>query len=469
MARAKAKKAKVKKTVKAKTPKKARAKAGVKGKSAGARAKAPSKRSAEITAKGGVRMARADNSLSPHGGKLIERVVKSKDEAYKLIRKVKLDMPIKDQIAREIVSMSYGFFSPLEGFMGYKDVEGICNNMTLANGYVWSIPIVFDMTEDEVRKMGIKDGSSVLLRYQNQPFAILDVEEVYSFDKKKIAVSVYGTDEDKHPGVKRTYQYKDKFIGGKITLINPPKINPPFDKFWFPPEEMRARFQQNNWDNVVAHQTRNVPHTGHEWLMKGAWFSSGANAVLVSCVVGEKRKGDYIDEAIVLSHAALGDNGYFKQGTHMTSILLWDMRYAGPKEAIFHAIVRKNLGCTHHMFGRDHAGVGTYYSTYAAHEIFQKIPDVGIKSVLTLEWWYCPTCAEITYEGLCGHKPQKFSGTVLRGILMDGVKPTRLIMRPECFDVVMKSADKYGFGNPFVDDKYLADRNPLMTVPPMEV
>lgn len=438
-------------------------------------AKAKSKKVVrKVTAKSKVKggrktMAKADNTLSPHGGKLVERVVKNRDEAYKHIRKVKTEMPIKDQIAREIMSISYGFFSPLEGFMNKADVDSICKNMTLASGYVWSIPIVFDMSSDEIKKMGIKNGDTILLKYQEQPFATFDIEEIYTYDKKVMAQSVYGTDDDKHPGVKRTYQYKDNFLGGKVTLINPPKINPPFDKFWFPPEEMRAKFVENKWERIVAHQTRNVPHTGHEWLMKGAWFSANADAVLVSCVVGEKRPGDYIDEAIVLSHAALGGHGYFKTGTHMTSILLWDMRYAGPKEGIFHAIVRKNLGCTHHMFGRDHAGVGTYYSTYAAHEIFSKIPDLGIKSVLTLEWWYCPTCAEITYEGLCGHKPQKFSGTVLRGILLDGVRPTKLILRPEAFDIVMEAAEKYGFGNPFVDEKYLAKRNPIMTVPSMEV
>jgi sulfate adenylyltransferase len=420
-------------------------------------------------------VAKVDNTLSPHGGKLVNRVVEDREKARRLASKAKVELPIRDQHAREIVSMAYGFFSPLDGFMKEADVASICKKMTLASGYVWSIPIVFDLSDDEIRSMGIKEGDTILLKYQNQPFATLEVEEIYSFDKKLMAVSVYGTDDEKHPGVKRTYQYKDKFLGGRITLINPPVINPPFDKFWYPPAKSREKFKEFGWKRAVAHQTRNVPHTGHEWLMKGAWFEAQSDVnpnecgVLVNCVVGEKRKGDYIDEAIVLSHAALGENGYFKQGTHMVSILLWDMRYAGPKEAIFHAIVRKNMGCTHHMFGRDHAGVGDYYDKYAAHEIFKKIPNLGIKSVLTLEWWYCPTCAEVTYEGLCGHKPQKFSGSVLRSILLDGVKPTRLVMRPEVFDTVMMAADKYGFGNPFVDDKYLNERNPVMTVPPMEV
>jgi len=412
-----------------------------------------------------------DNTLSPHGGKLVYRVVEDKEKAKELAKKAKVRIPVRGQIARECISIAYGFFSPLEGFMGAKDVDSVVHNMTLSSGYVWSIPIVFDMSEEEIEKYGIAIGDSVLFTYKDQPLAIFDVEEMFVYDKIAMAKHVYGTDDEKHPGVKRTYDYKAKFLGGKVTLINPPVFNPPFDRFWYPPAESRMQFMKNGWTKVVAHQTRNVPHTGHEWLMKGAWFAANADAVLVSCVVGEKRKGDYIDECIVLGQAALREYGYFREDVHMTSMILWDMRYAGPREAVFHAIVRKNLGCTHHMFGRDHAGVGDYYPTYGAHEIFKGLPDLGIKSVLTKEWYYCPVCAGIVYEGFDGHKKQKqkFSGTVIRSIIQQGVKPTRLIFRPEVFDTVMMCAEKYGFGSPFVNDNYLENRNPVFTIPPMEV
>ena len=198
--------------------------------------------------------------------------------------------------------------------------------------------------------------------------------------------------------------------------------------------------------------------------MKGAWFAAVADAVLVSAVIGEKKPGDYIDEAIILGHDMLRKGGFFRDDVHMTSILLWDMRYAGPREAVFHAIVRKNLGCTHHMFGRDHAGVGNYYGTYAAHQIFDELPDLGIKSVLTLEWWYCPVCAGVAYEGLCGHQDQKqeLSGTYIRSIIQGGVEPAPLTLRPEVLEVVQDSANKYGFGSPFVTETYLQDRTPQM-------
>ena len=407
------------------------------------------------------------NSLSPHGGELIERLIeptRAQKEIQGLTR-----IPIRSQLARECINIAYGFFSPLEGFMSSADVDSVVKNMTLANGYVWSIPIVFDMSDQEISDAGMKVGEVVVLTYQGNPLATLEVEEIYSYDKETMARHVYGTTDEKHPGVKRTRAYKDKFIGGSVTLVNPPIINPPFDKFWYPPRALREKFKELGWKKVVAHQTRNVPHAGHEWLMKGAWFSANADGILVNPVIGEKRQGDYIDEAIILTHDVLRTAGYFKENIHTTSLLLWDMRYAGPREAVFHAIVRKNLGCTHHMFGRDHAGVGTYYDTYAAHRIFNELPDLGIYPVKTLEWWYCPECAGIAYEELCGHanKAQRFSGSLIRSIIEDGVKPPRLIFRPEVFDLVMECAEKYGNGSPFVTQSYLDRGDPVMTVPPM--
>ena len=274
-------------------------------------------------------------------------------------------------------------------------------------------------------------------------------------------------------GVKRTYAYKDKFLGGPVTLVNQPKISPPFDRFFVPPKEMRRRFAERDWQRVVAHQSRNVPHIGHEWLMKGAWFAAGADAVLVSAVIGEKKLGDYIDEAIVLGHDALREGGFFQQDVHMTSILLWDMRYAGPREAVFHAIVRKNLGCSHHMFGRDHAGVGSYYDPYAAHRVFDELPDLGIKPVVTLEWWYCRVCGGAAYSGLCGHQEQKegISGTLVRSLIQEGAASEEevfRIFRPEVFEIIKETEGKYGFGSLFVTEEYMKSRRPVIIMPSLE-
>ena len=354
--------------------------------------------------------------------------------------------------------------------MGRADLDSVARNMTLTSGYVWSIPIVFDLAETEVAQLGLKPGDTVLLTYQEQPLATLDVTEIYSYDKQFLAQQVYGTTDEAHPGVQRTYNYQDKFVAGAVTLINPPTVNPPFDRFWQTPRQLRQTLADRGWSRVVAHQSRNVPHAGHEWLMKGAWLAAEADAVLVSAVIGEKKPGDYIDEAIVLTHDLLREAGFFRQETHLTSTLMWDMRYAGPREAVFHALVRKNLGCTHHMFGRDHAGVGSYYDTYAAHRIFDDLPDLGIKSVLTLEWWYCPVCAGVAYEGLCGHREQKqdLAGTLIRRIIQGGEEPAPTTLRAEVRDVVRECADKYGFGSPFVEQHYLENRTPVMSMPVMD-
>ncbi len=407
---------------------------------------------------------------------IIERVISSPIEAKERIKGLK-KVSVNGRIARECINIAYGFFTPLEGFLGKADTEAVCEKMTLANGILWSIPILFDISSGEIRKKGIKKGDAILLVYLDRPLAILEAENIFTYDRIKLIQGVLGTTDPKHPGVRMYNEMKDTFIEGKITLVNIPKFNPPFDTFWYTPSQFRRKFIEKDWKRVVAHQTRNVPHGGHEWLMKGAWFSANGElpvenlqtGILVNCIIGPKRIGDYIDEAILLCHQTLHNARYFRNDIHMVSFVLWDMRYAGPKEAIFHAILRENLGCTHHMFGRDHAGVGSYYDSYDAHRIFDQIPvgSLNIKPVRILEWWYCPICGEVTYSGLCGHSEEKqqFSGTMIRSIVQDKVKPTKLIFRPEVFDKLMECSDKYGQGSPFCTENYLNERQPVFELP----
>ena len=406
-----------------------------------------------------------DNTLSPHGGELIERVAPPEDAPHMAADLPRI--PVRDSIAREVINLAYGFFSPLGGFMVRSEVDSVVRNMTLTNGLVWSIPIVFDISRQAMAEAGVTRGKSVLLTYQEQALAVLEVADVFSYDREFMAQNIYGTVDHEHPGVMRTLGLEDTFLGGPVTLVNPPVINPTFEPFWKTPRQLRERFAELGWSKAVAHQTRNVPHVGHEWMMKGALLSSEADGILVSAVIGEKKPGDYIDEAIVLAHRQLRDDGFFLPGIHETSTLMWDMRYAGPREAVFHAIVRKNLGCTHHMFGRDHAGVGNYYDTYAAHKVFENLPDLGIKSVLTLEWWYCPVCQGVAYEGLCGHRDQKqdLAGTVIRRIIDGGQEPAPTTLRSEILAIVRECADKYNDGSAFVTPEYLENRAPVISMP----
>ncbi|MBN2010741.1 sulfate adenylyltransferase [candidate division KSB1 bacterium] len=411
-----------------------------------------------------------------HGGKTIsERVITDVAQVKKRIGGL-LQLPISGRAARESIDIAYGFFSPLKGFMGKADVESVCENMTTQDGTLWPIPIVLDVESSVVKDAGLKSGQSIVLTFQHVPLAIMDISEIYSLDKMQLQQSVFGTTDAKHPGVIMYNKLNDTFLAGEITLINSPVFQPPYGQFWYTPLTMREKMAEKGWKRSVAHQTRNVPHSGHEWLMKGAWFSTHGempvekleSGIVVSAIIGPKRAGDYIDEAILIGQQTLQDAGYFRPATHLVSFVMWDMRYAGPREAILHAIIRENLGCTHHMFGRDHAGVGTYYGPYDAHRIFDGLPEnsLRIKPVRVLEWWYCPVCGEVTYSGLCGHddKKQPFSGTLIRSIIQDKVKPTRLIFRPEVFDSLMRCADEYGFGSPFCNETYLEKRQPVFTL-----
>ncbi|MGD1346634.1 sulfate adenylyltransferase [Mycobacterium seoulense] len=388
-------------------------------------------------------------------------------------------IPISKATAHEVISLSYGFFTPLTGFMGRQEVDGTLDNMQLPDGTLWSIPIVFDMSADDIAKLNIKAGDRVVLEYLDAPMAIFDISEIYEYDLARMAEKTYGTSDPRHPGVKKTLAYQNRFIGGDITLINEPVFNEPFKSFWLTPKQHMEALAERDWKHAVAHQTRNVPHTGHEALMKQAWLAANEDmpvdtlntGVLVNAIIGQKRVGDYIDEAILLAQNALRTSGYFRDNVHMVSFTLWDMRYAGPREAIFHAILRTNLGCTHHMFGRDHAGVGDFYHPYDAQNLLkQHRTELGIKPVFLRENWYCPECLEVTNSALCGHdsKAQSFSGSLIRSILTDEVKPTQKVMRHEVFEVVMESAAKYGEGSPFVTEEYLKTRRPVFTLKQLE-
>ena len=166
-----------------------------------------------------------DNSLSPHGGTLIERIAPSRELGKEIHRLPRVEL--RDQLAREIVNIAYGFFSPLQGFMGWEDLDSVARHMTLANGYVWSIPIVFDISQDEISELGIDTGDSLLLVYQGEPLATLEVQEMFAYDKEFLAQQIYGTTDSAHPGVMRTYAYEDRFLAGTVMLVNTPVINPP--------------------------------------------------------------------------------------------------------------------------------------------------------------------------------------------------------------------------------------------------
>lgn len=370
----------------------------------------------------------------PHGGKLVSRFSnKDLDGAF--------TVEVSNDLRNDIENIADGVFSPLEGFVGQEDFESIVSKGRLKNGLAWTVPIVLDVDEQTAAKM--KEAGEVALTNSGERFALLQVEEVYSFDRLACAKAVYQTDDIKHPGVEKMMSMKSRLVGGRIEVTK--RIPPsPLRKYRKTPAETRAEIARNGWDTVVGFQTRNVPHVAHEMLQKAAL--NLFDGLFVNPLIGKKKQGDFKDEVILASYEALIEN-YYPKNKAMFVTLHTEMRYAGPKEAIHHAIMRMNFGCSHFIIGRDHAGVGSYYHPFAAHEIFKDYPDLGIKPVFFPAFYYCKKCLSYANERNCPHGPElreELSGTKMRKMVSSGEMPAEHLMRPEIAKLIVS------FKEPFV-------------------
>ena len=380
----------------------------------------------------------------PHGGKLVNRVVTG-ERRDRLIEEAK-ELPkiqISKETAVEVENIAHGVYSPLEGFMTSNDFTSVLENMRLENDLPWTIPIVLDVSHDELKKLGVREGDFVALITNGSVEALMEVEEIYKFDKKEYAEKVFKTTDLDHPGVKKVFEMRDRLIGGKIDLLN--QIENPFEKYTLQPVETRVLFKELGWRTVVGFQTRNAPHLGHEYVQKTAL--TFVDGLFINPVIGRKKKGDFRDEVILKAYEVLIERYYLKNRA-VLAVLRTEMRYAGPREAIFHAIVRKNFGCTHFIVGRDHAGVGSYYKPYEAQEIFEKFPDLGITPIFFKQFYYCKKCYGFVNEAVCPHRGEDIippSGTKIREMLVKGELPPKEMMRPEVAEVILS------FEKPFVD------------------
>ena len=381
--------------------------------------------------------------ISPHGGKLVNRILR-REEKEKILGKAK-ELPslkLKRESISEVENIAFGVFSPLEGFLRKKDYQNVLNQMRLSDDLPWPIPIVLDVEREKADKF--KEGQDILLLDEdNQPVAVLHLEEKYEYNKEELAEKVFQTRDTAHPGVAKVKNMKEVLLGGKIDLI---QVSPtPFDKYKLEPLETRILFKEKSWRTVVGFQTRNTPHIGHEYVQKTALtFTDG---VFVNPVIGRKKKGDFKDEVILASYDELIRNYYLKERA-VVAILQMEMRYAGPREAIFHAIIRKNFGCSHIIIGRDHAGVGNYYPPYAAQDIFEEFPDLGIVPLFFKSFYFCKKCNSVVNEKTCPHPPEEhinFSGTKIREMLIEGKIPPPELMRPEVAKIIIS------YDNPFVE------------------
>ncbi|MDO8500065.1 MAG: sulfate adenylyltransferase [bacterium] len=373
--------------------------------------------------------------ISPHGGCMVERVLNEvPDTAYlEALPKIILDEP--HQMDAEQIAV--GTFSPLEGFMGQKDVESVLNTMRLASGVIWPLPVVLDVSE-EVAKT-IQAGKDVVLAdAKGEGFAIMHVAEKYALDKKIFAEKLYGTLDENHPGVKRVFAMQPVLVGGTIDLFRRRKAE--FGDYALTPRQVRRLFEERHWQRVVGFHTRNVIHRSHEYIQMKALADEHCDGLFMHPVIGKKKPGDYNAAYIIKSYERMMSGLYPKDKVVFATFNTYS-RYAGPREALFTALCRQNFGCSHFVVGRDHTGVGNFYPADASHKIFDKFPDLLIKPVRFHEVFYSQK------KGDHVHAPESpdhdandklsISGTQARKMFEKGETPPSWFMRPEISDIIV--------------------------------
>jgi sulfate adenylyltransferase len=381
------------------------------------------------------------DAIAPHGGRLIDRVAAA--GALAPLHAHARTLPRLDLSRREIADLeliAVGALSPLEGFMGRADYERVLAAGRLANDLPWTIPVTLSAPAEVAPRLF--RGMAAALYYDNVLRAIIDIEETFARDPSE-AQEIYGSDDDRHPGVAQLQQLSPHYVGGKITLLE--KLKPEFPAHHNEPAATRHLFRQRQWQRIAAFQTRNPIHRAHEYLTKVALEQ--ADGLLIHPLVGHTKDDDIPAAVRMQCYEALLAH-YYPAERAILSTLPAAMRYAGPKEAIFHALIRKNYGCTHFIVGRDHAGVGSYYDTYAAQREFDRYSpaEIGIIPLRFENSFYCRKCAAMASAKSCPHDDEAhvtLSGTKLRELLQRGVEPPPEVARPEVARILI-SAMKAG-------------------------
>jgi len=370
----------------------------------------------------------------PHGGTLVNRRYVESTDGMLVVK-------VSDNVRDDIENIADGIFSPLEGFMTREDLDSVLKYGSLKNGIRWTIPIVLDANREMATK--VEDAGEFAISTGEDKFAIMKADEVHTFSKESFAKSVFGTNDPQHPGVKRTLSLNDWLVGGKIRVVRNRPVSP-LRKFRSIPEQVRSEIRRRGWKTMVGFQTRNVPHVAHEMLQKSAL--NLFDGLFVNPLIGPKKSGDFSDDVIIAAYRALIEE-YYPESRTLFSTLHTEMRYAGPKEAIHHAIMRKNFGCSHFIVGRDHAGVGDYYHPFAAQEIFSAYADLQIEPLFFPAFYYCRKCLAFASERNCPHGQdvrEELSGTKMRKMVSSGEVPPKHLMRPEVAQAILS------FKEPFV-------------------
>lgn len=345
---------------------------------------------------------------------------------------------INEETLQDIINIETGLLHPLDGFMREIDFRSVVDNYTMNDGQVFTIPVTLDVDKNLFNNVEI--GEKIELTFHSEAVADIVAESKFDMTDEDI-LKVFGTLEDAHPGVLKEKSRSRHRIGGKTTLLKKELLSDALK-----PEDTKKIFAAKGWKTVVGFQTRNPIHKAHEHIQRlGLEICDG---LFINPIVGWKKKGDFTQEAVVAAYETMIREFYPSDRVHMDG-LKTQMRYAGPREAVFHAIIRKNLGCTHFIIGRDHAGVGGYYGAYDAHALAKKITakhDLGIELLLTREPYYCKKCKQIVTDKSCSHYNTdrvEISGTIVRKYITDGFMPDEIMLRKEILDAIVKCSQVF--------------------------
>ncbi|MEW6059241.1 MAG: sulfate adenylyltransferase [Actinomycetota bacterium] len=381
------------------------------------------------------------DTIAPHGGALVNLLAPGA-EAEQLTQQARRypKTKVSERELSDLEMLTVGALSPLTGFVGEKDYRSILETMHLTNGLPWTIPVTLSLDQEEVKGIARAEAVALMTAQSDRSIAILEIAEVFKRDRPKEALAVFGTEDLEHPGVRALHDAGDYCLAGRVRAIRLPEHRT-FTKYRLTPAETRAEFARRGWRTVVGFQTRNPIHRAHEYIQKCALEI--VDGLLVHPLVGATKGDDVPAEVRMRCYEALFE-GYYPKDRAMVTVFPAAMRYAGPKEAIWHAIARKNYGCTHLIVGRDHAGVGTYYGTYDAQKIFDEFEpgELGITPLCFEHSFYCKRCEGMGSPKTCPHEDEDrviLSGTKVREMLRGGERPPVEFSRPEVADILIEA------------------------------